>query len=103
MNLAWLLKSKTIWTALTLSISSTMFILLFTPSGLPSLQRRQTELLSHKLNLFGISKQNKVLFDEVRRLNEKDPILMEALVRRLGYDRPGEVVYVFGDQPQKNQ
>ena len=69
MNLAWLLKSKTIWIALTLSVSSIMFILLFTPSGLPALQRRQTELLSHKLNLLGIYKQNKLLFDEVRRLN----------------------------------
>jgi cell division protein FtsB len=101
MNLAWLLKSKTIWMALALSTSVTAFILLLTPGGLPTLRKRQTELFSHKLNLYGISKQNKALFDEVRRLSEKDPDLMEALVRRLGYDRPGEVVYVFGDQAPK--
>jgi cell division protein FtsB len=103
MNLAWLLKPKTIWIALTLSVCSTASILLFAPGGLPSLRKRQTELLSHKLNLFGVSKQNKALFDEVRRLSEKDPDLMESLVRRLGYDRPGEVVYVFGDQAPKAQ
>jgi cell division protein FtsB len=101
MNLAWLLKPKTIWVALTLSVSATAFVLLLTPGGLPSLGKRKTELLSHKLNLLGISKQNKALFDEVRRLSEKDPDLMEALVRRLGYDRPGEVVYVFGDPAPK--
>jgi hypothetical protein len=98
MNLAWLLKPKAIWTALALSISSTAAILFFAPGGLPSLGKRKTELFSHKLNLLGVSRQNKALFDEVRRLSEKDPDLMESLVRRLGYDRPGEVVYVFGEQ-----
>jgi len=102
MNLAWLLKTSTIGTALTLSAAATASILLLAPAGLPSLHRRRTELASHKQNLFGISKQNRVLFDEVRRLNDKDPDLMEALVRRLGYDRPGEVVYVFGDQAAKH-
>jgi len=71
---------------------------LFTPSGLPSLSKRKETLYSHKLNLYNLSMQNIALRDEVRRLNEKDPELMEALVRRIGYDRPGEVVYVFGEQ-----
>jgi len=101
MNLAWLLKSSTIWTALALSGVITTLILLLTPSGMPALRKRQDELYSHKLNLYSLSKQNKTLFDEVRRLGEKDPELMEALVRRVGYDRPGEVVYVFGDQTTK--
>jgi hypothetical protein len=103
MNLAWLLSPKTIWIALSLSICSTASILLFAPGGLPSLGKRRTELFSHKLNLLGVSKQNKALFDEVRRLSEKDPDLMESLVRRLGYDRPGEVVYVFGDHADKGE
>jgi cell division protein FtsB len=102
MNLAWLLKSKTIWIAFLLSSCATAYILVLSPKGLPALSKRRTELLSHKLNLFGISKQNRALIDEVNRLREKDPDLMEALVRRLGYDRPGEVVYVFGDQTPKN-
>ncbi|MDR1842084.1 MAG: septum formation initiator family protein [Holophagales bacterium] len=101
MNLAWLLKSSNIWMAMALSGAITASILLFTPGGLPSLRKRQDELYSHKLNLYGLSRQNMALFDEVRRLNEKDPELMEALVRRVGYDRPGEVVYVFGDHTAK--
>jgi hypothetical protein len=76
----------------------TASILLFTPGGLPSLSKRQSELLNHKFNLYGLSKQNQDLLDEVRRLGDKDPELMEALVRRLGYDRPGEKIYIFGDQ-----
>lgn len=101
MNLAWLLKSSTIWIAIALSGTATMSALWFSPEGLPSLRKRQAELLSHKTNLFFISKQNRMLFDEVWRLNNKDPELMEAIVRRLGYDRPGEKVYVFGDQTNR--
>ena len=93
-----MLRSSTIWMALALSGALTVFILMFTPGGLSSLRKRQSELFNHKLNLFGLSKQNQSLLDEVRRLGEKDPELMEALVRRLGYDRPGEKVYIFGDQ-----
>jgi hypothetical protein len=84
--------------ALALSGAVTVSILLFTPGGLPSLRKRQSELVNHKFNLLGLSKQNQHLLDEVRRLGEKDPELMENLVRRLGYDRPGEKVYIFGDQ-----
>jgi cell division protein FtsB len=84
--------------ALALSGAATASVLWFTAEGLPSLHRRQAELLNHKINLFDLSKQNRKLFDEVQRLNIRDPELMEAMVRRLGYDRPGEKVYVFGDQ-----
>ena len=101
MNSAWMLKSSTIWMALVLSGGVTTFILVFTAGGLPALRKRQVELVSYKLNLFGLSKQNQALYDEVRRLGNKDPELMESLVRRIGYDRPGEKVYVFGDPAVK--
>ena len=101
MNPTWLLKSSSIWVALALSGAVTAAILLFTPGGLPSLRKRQAELVSHKLNLLGLSKQNTSLSDEVHRLGAKDPELMEALVRRVGYDRPGEKIYVFSNQPNK--
>ena len=87
--------------SLGLSGVMTASILLFTPGGLSALRKRQAELVSYKLNLFGMSKQNQALYDEVRRLGDKDPELMESLVRRLGYDKPGEKVYVFGDQAIK--
>jgi hypothetical protein len=101
MNLAWLLKSSTIWIALGLSVIVTASILLFTPGGISSLRKRQSELFSHKLNLYSLSIQNKSLFDEARRLNDPDPASMESLVRRIGHDRPGEKVYVFGDQQKR--
>ena len=101
MNSAWMLKSNTIWMSLGLSGAVTASILLFMPGGLPALRKRQVELVTYKLNLYSLSKQNQALYDEVRRLGNKDPELMESLVRRLGYDRPGEKVYVFGEQTIK--
>jgi cell division protein FtsB len=97
MNLAWLLKSSTIWMALMVSSAVTASVLLFSGGGLPSLRKRQAELISHKTSLYSLSKHNRAIETELRRLGDKDPELMEALVRRLGYDRPGETVYVFGD------
>ncbi|MCL1893893.1 MAG: septum formation initiator family protein [Holophagaceae bacterium] len=98
MNLAWLLKSRTVGAILALSGAVTSSVLMFSSEGLPSLRKRQAELFSHKTNLYAISIQNRNLRDEVSRLIQKDPELMEALVRRLGYDLPGETVYLFGDQ-----
>ena len=100
MNLAWLLKSSTIWVALLVSIAVTVSIFLFAPSGLSKLSKRKAELSAHRYNLYDISMQNRALLEEVRRLNSKDAELMEMLVRRAGYDRPGEIVYVFGDTKQ---
>jgi cell division protein FtsB len=101
MNLSWLLKPSTIVMMLALSGAVTLCVMLFSTGGLPSLRKRQAELLSHKLNLYDLSKRNKALYDEILQLDRKDPELMEALVRRLGYDRPGEKVYVFGDHAPK--
>jgi hypothetical protein len=101
MNLVWLLKSSTIWIALLLSGAVTASILLFTPGGMPLLRKRQNELITYKHNLYAISKQNRFLSSEIRRLSNQDGELMESLVRRLGYDRSGEVVYVFGDSTSK--
>jgi cell division protein FtsB len=101
MNLAWLLKSRTICFALAASSALTVAVLLFSPKGVPSLNKRKAELFSHKTNLLALAKQNKKLFDDIRRLDSKDPELMEELVRRMGYDRPGEKVYVFGEQLNK--
>jgi hypothetical protein len=83
--------------ALVISGVVTASVLLFSSGGLPSLHKRQAELISHKTSLYSLSKQNRTIEVELRRLSNKDPELMEALVRRLGYDRPSETVYVFGD------
>jgi hypothetical protein len=101
MNLAWLLKSSTIWIALLLSSLSTASILLFTPGGMPSLRKRQGELVTHKRNLYDLSKQNRLLSGEIHRLSNQDGELMESLVRRSGYVGLGEVVYVFGETTPK--
>jgi cell division protein FtsB len=89
--------------ALMVSGTITASVLLFSGGGLPSLRRRQAELISHKTSLYSLSKHNRVIQSELRRLSDKDPELMEALVRRLGYDRPGETVYVFGDPATTRQ
>ena len=99
MKQPWLLKSGTIWAALLLSFTTTALILSFAPGGMSSLNKRRGELQSFKMNLHALSKQNRELAQEIHRLSVQDGEHMESLVRRMGYDRPGEVVYVFGDPP----
>jgi len=65
MNLAWLLKSSTIWMALMLSGAVTASVLLFSGGGLPSLRKRQAELISHKTSLYSLSKHNRAIETEL--------------------------------------
>jgi cell division protein FtsB len=95
MNSAWLLKSSTLWGALAFSCVATTFILLFSPDGLPSLRKRESELRDYLVELRQKNQQNRELALEVRRLATKDPELLEALARRQGYARPGETIYTF--------
>ena len=57
--------------------------------------RRQYRELSSSLD--GLRRENAVLRDQVRRLNE-DPATIESLARKeLGLIRPGEVVFILKD------
>ena len=100
MNAAWLLRSRTLWSALALSAVASTGILLFSPGGLPALHKRQAEVRAYKEELLQKSKRNRELAEEVRRLAAKDPELFEALARRQGYARPGESVYSFRERRQ---
>ncbi len=95
MNASWLLRSKTLGWTLGLSSATSVLILLFSPEGLPALRKRREEVQLLKQDLLQKIKANRELSEEVRRLAEKDPELMEALCRRQGYARPGETVYTF--------
>ena len=98
MNAAWLLKSSTLWGILGLSGMLSTLILWISPDGFPSLRKRQAELHGLRSELVEKSQRNRQLLDEVNRLCRQDPELMEALARRQGFARPGEVVYTFKDR-----
>jgi len=98
MNAAWLLKSSTLWGAMALSGIATVFVLLFSPDGVPSLRKRNIELAEYRDDLRQKSLRNRELAEEVRRLAAKDPELLEALARRQGYARPGETIYTFRER-----
>ena len=98
MNAAWLLRSSTLWGVLGLSGLFSTIILWASPDGFPSLHKRQSELRSLRAELVEKGARNRQLLDEVSRLSRQDPELMEALARRQGYARPGEVVYTFRDR-----
>lgn len=98
MNAAWLLRSRTLWSALILSAVGSTAILLFSPDGVPALRKREAELRGYKEDLLRKAKQNHELAEEVRRLAARDPELFEALARRHGYARPGETVYRFRER-----
>lgn len=101
MNAAWLLRSKTLWSALGISAVASSGILLLAPDGLPALRKRQGELRVYKEDLLQKAKRNRELAEEVRRLAAKDPELFEALARRQGFARPGETVYSFRERSER--
>jgi len=100
-NAAWLLRSKTLWSALGISAVTSSGILLLAPDGLPALQKRQGELRAYKADLLQKAMRNRELAEEVRRLAAKDPELFEALARRQGFARPGETVYSFRERSER--
>ena len=101
MTTAWLLKSSTLWSVLVLSGVASTGILLLSPDGLPSLHKRQAELLNQQRQLLKMRRSNLELAAEVRRLAARDPELYEALARRQGLARPGESVYTFRERGEK--
>jgi len=100
-NAAWLLRSRTLWTALAVSAVASSGILLLAPDGLPALRKREGELRAYKEDLLQKARRNRELAEEVRRLAAKDPELFEALARRQGYARPGETVYSFRERGER--
>lgn len=101
MNAAWLLRSSTLWGALGFSGLASLTILLFSPDGIPSLNKRQAELHRVRVDLLQKQQRNRELLEEVRKLAAKDPELLEALARRQGYARPGETIYTFRDRGER--
>jgi len=101
MNAAWLLRSSTLWGALGFSGLASLIILLFSPDGIPSLNKRQAELHRVRVDLLQKQQRNRELLEEVRKLAAKDPELLEALARRQGYARPGETIYTFRDRGER--
>jgi len=95
MNPAWLLKSSTLWTVLVISGLASGCILLLSPDGLPSLRKRQEEMVDQQYQLLKMRRSNLELGQEVRRLAGRDPELYEALARQQGLARPGETIYTF--------
>jgi cell division protein FtsB len=95
MSTAWLLKSSTLWAVLVLSGLASATIFLFSPDGVPSLRKRETDLLDQKIQLQRLRRGNLELAQEVRRLAAKDPELYEGLARQQGLARPGETIYTF--------
>ncbi len=95
MTTAWLLKSGTLWAVLVLSGLASTCILLLSPDGLPSLRKRQAEMLDQQVQLQRMRRANLDLGQEVRRLAAKDPELYEALARQQGLAKPGETIYTF--------
>lgn len=101
MNAAWLLRSSTLWGALGFSGLASLIILVFSPDGIPSLNKRQAELHRVRVDLLQKQQRNRELLEEVRKLAAKDPELLEALARRQGYARPGETIYTFRDRGER--
>jgi len=95
MTAAWLLKSSTLWAVLVISGLASACILLLSPDGLPSLRKRQAEVVDQMVQLQKMRRSNLDLAQEVRRLAAKDPELYEALARQQGLARPGETIYTF--------
>lgn len=98
MNAAWLLRSSTLWGVLALSGLCSTAILWISPDGFPSLAKRQAEVRALRADLVEKSARNRQLLEEVSRLSRQDPDLMEALARRQGFARPGEIIYTFRDR-----
>jgi len=101
MNTAWLLKSSTLWSVLGFSGLASAAILLLSPDGIPSLRKREAELLEQQRQLLKMHRSNQELQEEVKRLAARDPELYEALARQQGLARPGETVYTFRDRGEK--
>ena len=101
MTTAWLLKSSTLWGVLAISGLGSAGILLLSPDGLPSLRKRQAELVGYQRQLLKMHRANQELGEEVRRLAARDPELYEALARQQGLARPGETVYTFRERGDK--
>jgi len=95
MTTAWLLKSSTLWAVLVISGLTSGAILLLSPDGVPSLRKREAELMAQQVQLQKMRRSNLELSQEVRRLAAKDPELYEALARQQGLAKPGETIYTF--------
>ena len=98
MNTSLLLKSGTLWGVLAFSGLASTGILLFSPSGVSSLHKRQAELLEQQRQLLRMRRANLELGAEVKRLAARDPELYEALARQQGLARPGETIYTFRER-----
>ncbi|WP_306598340.1 septum formation initiator family protein [Geothrix sp. 21YS21S-2] len=98
MNTSLLLKSSTLWGVLAFSGLASTGILLFSPSGIGSLHKRQAELLDQQRQLLKMRRANLELGEEVKRLAARDPELYEALARQQGLARPGETIYTFRER-----
>jgi cell division protein FtsB len=101
MNTSVLLKSSTLWGALVCSGLASAAILLFSPDGVPSLNKRRAELLEQQRQLLKMRRANLELGEEVKRLAARDPELYEALARQQGLARPGETIYTFRERGGK--
>lgn len=96
-----MLQSRSLWVAFGLSTLTSIAIVFFSPLGLPSIRKREADLRSIQKDLAVKARQNRELFEEVKRLAARDPELLEALARRQGFARPGETVYTFRDPKTK--
>jgi cell division protein FtsB len=102
MTTAWLLKSSTLWAVLVISGLASACILLLTPDGLPSLRKRQADMVEQVVLLQRMRRSNLELNQEVHRLAAKDPELYEALARQQGLAKPGETIYTFREPGNKH-
>lgn len=96
-----MLQSKPLWAAFGLATLMSTAIVFFSPLGLPSIRKREADMRAIQKDLAAKARQNRELFEEVKRLAAKDPELLEALARRKGFARPGETVYTFRDTQAK--
>ena len=101
MTTAWLLKSSTLWAVLVISGLTSGAILLLSPDGVPSLRKREAELMAQQVQLQKMRRSNLELSQEVRRLAAKDPELYEALARQQGLAKPGETIYTFRERKER--
>lgn len=100
MNTNALLESRVILTVLGVSGFLSVLIL-WSPYGLPALHKRELEFSKQQQLLLELNRKNNEIALEVKRLLDKDPVLMESLARQRGYAKPGETVYTFRDQREK--
>ncbi len=101
MNTSLLLKSSTLWGVLAFSGLASAGIILFSPDGISSLNKRQAEIREQQRQLLRLRRANLELSEEVKRLAAKDPELYEALARQQGLARPGETIYTFRERGGK--